>query len=206
MAPHQSAKAAVVGMTVCGEQRFGRGSHLKVFRGAYFHHGVYDNDHRVFEFGGRIWDKPNARIRVVTLAQFENGGKAHEVKHPGMTLVGPLPPSVAPEEIIMRAEFLADVTPKGKYNVVGFNCETAANWCVCGGYSESHQTRTVFLVSATTALYGIYRKSRDGHYPRWFVYSRIASPIAVTTYHLTIRAFWRDIGNQWVDYRKGREN
>ena len=95
-------------MTAAG-QRFSRGDHLRVFRAGYFHHGVYDRDDRVFEFGGRIWDKPNARIRTVSLSEFERNGTATLVRHPSRTIVGLLPRAVPPDEIIQRAEFLSEM-------------------------------------------------------------------------------------------------
>jgi hypothetical protein len=184
--------------------RFQRGTHLRVFRTGYFHHGVYDSDDRVFEFGGTIWDKPNARIRVVTLDEFAKLGRVTEVKHPGWATVAALPPAVDADEIIMRAEFLMVATPPDRYNVLGFNCETAANWCVCGGYSESHQSRTFFMVNALVKTWTFFYWGRHHSVPRWFVAYGIASPAAVFVYNWHIRAFWRDIGSQWKEYEQNQ--
>ena len=96
------------------------------------------------------------------LSEFERNGTATLVRHPSRTIVGLLPRAVPPDEIIQRAEFLVKCTPPNRYNLLGFNCEMAANWCVCGGYSESHQTRTVFLLSAVWGGYQVIRWARRG--------------------------------------------
>lgn len=186
-------------MTAAG-QRFSRGDHLRVFRAGYFHHGVYDRDDRVFEFGGRIWDKPNARIRTVSLSEFERNGTATLVRHPSRTIVGLLPRAVPPDEIIQRAEFLVKCTPPNRYNLLGFNCEMAANWCVCGGYSESHQTRTVFLLSAVWGGYEVIRWARRGSLSRWFWVRPLVAQAAIATYNIKIYSFWVEIGDRWTEY------
>jgi hypothetical protein len=190
--------------------RFSRGDHLKVRRTGYFHHGVYVSDDRVVEFGGRIWDKPSARIQAVSLACFERGGTAVVVSHPSRTLVGWLPSAVTPHEIVMRAEFLIENTPANRYNLAGFNCETAANWCACGGYSESHQTRTFFgigTIAGGACMLWTAKRARDQQPIHWWV----LAPGTVTTalvvaYNMAIRSFWRDIGHSWAEYdRRARE-
>jgi hypothetical protein len=189
--------------------RFSRGDHLRVWRTGYFHHGVYVSDDRVVEFGGTIWDKPSTRVRAVSLACFARGGTA-VVRHPSRTLVGWLPPPVTPDEIVMRAEFLIENTPASRYNLAGFNCETAANWCACGGYSESHQTRTFFLIGTVAGgacMLLTAKRARDQQPIHWWV----LAPGTVTTalvvvYNLAIRSFWRDIGHSWAgDERRARE-
>src|SRR6266436_7511930 len=47
---------------------FGPGDHLRVWRRLYFHHGIFTGDDIVVQFGGRVLDKPHARISAVPLA------------------------------------------------------------------------------------------------------------------------------------------
>ena len=141
--------------------RFQPGDHLRVRRPAgYFHHGVYVNDERVIQFGGRICDKPRATIGAVTLNGFESGGIAERVRH-GHTgfLWLRLPDALPAEDVVRRAEWLLQDHPPKRYNLVGDNCEHAANWCATLGYFESHQSRAAFLfagvaVGAGTLWYG----------------------------------------------------
>jgi hypothetical protein len=129
--------------------RFQPGDHLRVWRGFYFHHGVYVGDGRVVQFGGRVSDKPRARIVEVEFAAFERGGNASVVEHGRHTWPGiwDLPPADPPEKIVERARWLVEHHPDGAYNLFGRNCETIANWCVAG-YGESHQWRRAQGVNA----------------------------------------------------------
>jgi hypothetical protein len=129
--------------------RFRPGDHLQVWRRFYYHHGVYLGDDRVVQFGGRVSDKPHARIDEVELAAFEQSGIAQVVEHGRHSWPGiwDLPPADPPERIVDRARWLVDHHPDGAYNVFGRNCESIANWCVAG-YGESHQWRRAQGVNA----------------------------------------------------------
>ena len=148
---------------------FGPGDHLRVWRGLYFHHGIYTGDNMVVQFGGRVLDKPHARISEVPIEEFERRGGTHLVKHgvhkwPG---IYDLPPADSADRIVSRARGLVKHSPPGTYNVFGRNCESIANWCVCG-YAESHQWKrgqglaTLFLdVPLTLAISHRMRRRRD---------------------------------------------
>jgi hypothetical protein len=119
---------------------FGTGDHLRVWRGLYFHHGIYTGDNIVVQFGGRVLDKRHARISEVPIAEFERCGRGRLVEHgvhkwPG---IYDLPPADSVERIVARAPGLVKHSPPGTYSIFGRNCESIANWCVCG-YGESNQ-------------------------------------------------------------------
>jgi len=147
------------------KERFKPGDHLEVSRWLYRHHGVYVGDDRVVQFGGRILDKPRARIEEVSLAQFERGGVARVVDHTkerflrmwGMTETLP------PQRILARARCLVETQPHGVYNLLGRNCETVALWCATG-VGESMQRQRFQVVNATIgAVAALYTSWLFGH-------------------------------------------
>lgn len=76
---------------------FQPGDHLRVWRGVYYHHGIYVGDKHVVQFGGSIFDKLHARIAEVALEEFQRCGRAQVVDHSRLTWLGlwPLPPAYA---------------------------------------------------------------------------------------------------------------
>ena len=186
--------------------RFPPGAHLQVRRRLrYNHHGIYVRDDRVIQFGGRISDKPIAKIEAVSLREFERDGIAEVVRHGHRTwLSGYLFEPDEPWKIIARAEFLLKLQPKLQYNVVGHNCEHIANMCVAGGYTESHQVRSVFgLRSYLTIalLWGSYLFSAKRAPSRgvWvgLLLSSIMGTAAVAIYNQEIKMFWKEIREDW---------
>lgn len=109
----------------------------------YSHHGIYLGGNKVAQFGGRISDKPGACIGIVSLAEFESGGRSQKVealvvdRWSSLYLHQPGPP----DEVVGRALWLVENYPAGRYNLLGNNCETMAIWCRSGGSTESRQTR-----------------------------------------------------------------
>jgi hypothetical protein len=142
--------------------RFKPGDHLRVWRGLYYHHGIYVGDNRVVQFGGRAYEKSRARIEEVPLAAFEDDGIARVVAHGKHTWPGiyDLPRADEPEAIVRRARWLLEHHPEGAYNLFGRNCESVANWCVAG-YGESHQWKRAqgvnALLGAALAFWFSYR-------------------------------------------------
>lgn len=132
------------------------GEHLRVQRSlGYFHHGVYIGEGRVVQFGGRIGDKPRASIGIVPLEQFEAGVTARSVK----PLIVDRWSGIyihehdEPERIVERALWLVDHYPRGRYNVLGNNCEAIAIWCVTGGRPDSRQVRGVLYMVRLVIVY-----------------------------------------------------
>jgi Lecithin retinol acyltransferase len=85
------------------------GDHLKVMRRhcdvvPYAHHGIYEGDGHVIDFGSGSWDGATRK----TLAEFRGKSPAVKVvQHGRGTLAtGYLFPAVEPEEIVARARFL----------------------------------------------------------------------------------------------------
>jgi Lecithin retinol acyltransferase len=187
--------------------RFKRGDHLRVTRRCgYRHHGIYVNGDRVIQFGGRTSDKPGANIEAVSLKDFADSGQVEIVKHPkdGGWFGQWLPEADHPGRIVRRAEWLLEHHPAGRYNVIGWNCEHAANFCV-NEFTESLQARRFFLlnaaVGAAVAVY-VSLRSRQGRPVSWrLVGGRLLMTLATTPlYNYNIRRFWRDVGEHWRAY------
>lgn len=106
---------------VCSDQ-------IRVNRGLYYHYGIYLDDNNVVQFGtedGVEISPKNARVMIVTLEKFLNGGecevrdytKEEETK------------KRKPTEIVNYA--LAHLG-EGGYDLIKNNCEHFANRCVFG--------------------------------------------------------------------------
>ena len=148
--------------------RFTRGDHLQVWRPVwllgYYHHGIYVSDQRVIQFGGGLRDKPRATVGAVTLDEFERGGVAEVVPHGGHTWWGaPRFDEIARERTVRLAERLVVTHPEGLYDLFGYNCEQAANFCSTGSY-ESYQVRGYFAIRSAfggPVLLYIAKRQRD---------------------------------------------
>ena len=80
------------------------------------------------------------------LSEFENGGTAKLVPHGGHTWWGAPRFDAVPKDVtVRRAERLVEAHPEGLYNLFGYNCEQAANFCSTNSY-ESYQVRGYFAV------------------------------------------------------------
>jgi hypothetical protein len=192
--------------------QFKAGDHLKVrrlYKGVipYAHHGVYEGDGMVIDFGGDAID----RVKRTSLEFFQRTSPRVEVvSHGRYTLTtGYLPAAGSRNEILARARCLIGYRPLPQpYNLVGFNCEHIANWCVAGGYCESHQTRHVFALKARVGLLGYYYvafKTRRGSN-----LSSAALPVAILwfaasvllrcTYEREIKRFYEWAEPAWRAY------
>ena len=70
-------------------------------------------------------------------------------------------PQTHPAEIVRRTEWLREHHPVGRYHLIGWNCEHAANFCI-NEYTESLQIRRLFFVHAWTLIVPITSPSRTG--------------------------------------------
>jgi hypothetical protein len=197
------------------EHNFQRGDHLAIRRPPLYvhsHHAVYVSDDCVYQLGGGIRDKPKATFGKATLEDLmRSGGTPRRVEHPSHAWWGPeLPAAVSPEEIVRRAEFLEiEYTPE-RYNLVGNNCEHAANWCVTGWYSESHQVRSVWAAKAFVGgpiMFAELRRNDRSKALPWVVAASTAFTfVTIPMYNRHIRRFWQDIVLKWDAYDAAHPN
>ena len=130
-----------------------RGDHLKVWRNAYWHHGIdVGNDEVVHLAEGdsssrlmRFLKKKTGKIEKSSMEEFLKGG--HAVQGGLRNTADPLDK----EETAKRAE--EAVGNPSKYNVLFNNCEHFANWCETG-VAVSHQIKSI-AKKAGYALGGI---------------------------------------------------
>ncbi len=196
--------------------RFQPGDHLHVRRSpGYYHHGIYISDDRVIQFGSGVTlrNKGGTAINAVTLEDFENGGTARVVRHGyGSWFTGWHPPADEPWKIIERAEFLLKLQPKMQYNLIGRNCETIANMCVSGAWTESYQVRRFFgarAIGSAAFLFWLGRRSRANlPLPRWSLAGAagivwVGSSIGtIALYNNQIKQLWAEIRDDWFAHER----
>jgi hypothetical protein len=188
--------------------RFRPGDHLHVLRpGLYYHHGIYVSDDRVIQFGSGVTlgNKRGVGINAVPLAEFEQGATASVVRYGYYSLLsGWHPAADEPWKIVERAEFLLKLQPRLPYNLIGHNCETIANMCVTGGWTESYQARRYFPAAAVLdagVLAWLARRPHAKPIPQQ-VFPALAAVHLLTvgvkvTYDDQIRRFWNEIRDDW---------
>jgi hypothetical protein len=190
------------------------GDHLRVRRPVgpfgYYHHGIYVNDDRVIQFGGGISDKPQATIDAVPLPKFEQCGVAEVAPHGGQTWWGaPRCEAIDREVTIRRAERLLAIHPKGLYNLLGYNCEQAANFCSTNSH-ESYQVRGYFALRVliglpiTLALRAAARSSRSATRLLWLWV--ILGLISQALYQLRGEQFMREVGRPLLAWERNEES
>lgn len=196
--------------------KFAAGDHLRVWRPlgpvGYYHHGIYIDEGRVVQFGGRICDKHQATIGAVPLSTFENGGTAKLVPHGGRTWWGAPRFDAIPRDVtVRRVERLVDAHPEGLYDLFGYNCEQAANFCSTNSY-ESYQVRGYFaarsLVGVPVALC-VAARNRDGR-----AFSRVSTVglavwlmsglVSTALYHLQGGRFMRKVGRPLLQWERSQ--
>src|SRR5436305_442823 len=94
------------------------GRHLRVRRGAYWHHAIGIGNGQVIHFTGVASSKVAARVQRDDLQTFASGGRVEIVGYARC---------FAPSAVVQRAMSLEGLNG---YNVVGNNCEHVARWCM----------------------------------------------------------------------------
>lgn len=113
-----------------------RGDHLRVWRGSYWHHGIYVGHGWIVEFGRGIL---GGDVRFVDHATFADGAVMELVRHSDAR---------HPEDIALTAEF--HVGHAG-FNVLSANCEHFATWCATGRW-ESKQVQVAGALALVAAI------------------------------------------------------
>ena len=133
---------------------FATGDILKVFRGLYYHYGVYVGYNQVVHYSGAgdsiFSEISNAQIIKTSLETFANGDEV-EVDYSET-------PIYSGSEVARRAKAQVGKL-KGDYNFIFNNCEHFANWCRTGE-PISNQSRIVSDTSVPGRIYGEFRKGR----------------------------------------------
>mgnify|MGYP000092992157 CR=1 FL=1 len=110
---------------------FAIGSHLKVARLGYSHHGIYFGNGYVIHYAGLCEGLKSAPIEITTLDIFQGKAKKIEVvSYAGIKCF-------SPDEIIKRA---MSRLGENKYHLITNNCEHFAIWSKTN-ISESYQVK-----------------------------------------------------------------
>lgn len=132
----------------------GRGDHIRVYRGGYYHHGIDLGNGQIIHFTGRPEDgfnKREATIRKTPLAEFSVNNEYEVVAYS---------PSVAlhPDHVCLRA--LSSIGASG-YHLFSNNCEHFATSCKTGKRKSGQVEES----------YGrIWKVSKFGiKHPGWFL-------------------------------------
>ncbi|MDX2244029.1 MAG: lecithin retinol acyltransferase family protein [Leptolyngbyaceae cyanobacterium bins.302] len=115
-------------MTRTTQPQLSKGDHIRVWRGGYYHHGIYCGDSSVIHYGGGKGDSTIQRESLEAFALEKTIEIASYSKY------------FSASEVIERAESRLG---EGKYNLVFNNCEHFANWCKIG-QARSGQVDVVF--------------------------------------------------------------
>ena len=120
-----------------------QGTHLKVSRGIYTHHGIYVGNGNVVHYSGLAHGFNKGKIELTSLKKFM--GEANELKY---VKYDTTIQTYAKDEICERALRRLN---EDKYNILFNNCEHFACWCVTGR-KESKQVQAVMQLTTTVFI------------------------------------------------------
>lgn len=119
------------------------GSHIKMSRTGYSHHGIYCGNGEVVHYSGFAQALKKGALEITTLERFLDGRTQYYViEYPADKV------RFSSEEIVNRA---LNRVGEDSYNLVFNNCEHFAAWCVTGK-SESKQVKAVLTHTSTIAI------------------------------------------------------
>ncbi|MCR4898486.1 MAG: lecithin retinol acyltransferase family protein [Acholeplasmatales bacterium] len=124
------------------------GNQIRVFRGLYYHHGIYESDDCVYQFAspeGFEIAPETAIICITTLEKFLNGGELEVRQYTEEELKR----KRSDEEIIEFAKSKVG-SNMGGYDVFTNNCEHFSNLCAFG-VSDSEQS--TFLMAMLGGIF-----------------------------------------------------
>lgn len=120
-----------------------RGTHLKVTRGLYTHHGIYVGNGQVVHYSGLANGLNKGKVELTSLSEFM--GEATELKY---VKYDTTIPTYTQDEICERALKRLN---ENYYNIILNNCEHFACWCVTGK-RESKQVQAVMQLTTTVVI------------------------------------------------------
>ena len=111
------------------------GDQIRVCRGFYYHHGIYQDDNTVYEFAvpgeARDIDPDKARVITASLEEFLRGGELEVRRYTEEELKK----KRTPLEVI---EYAKSHLGEAGYNLITNNCEHFSNRCV---FDEPQKTQ-----------------------------------------------------------------
>ena len=119
------------------------GDQIRVNRGLYYHHGIYENDETIYQFAspqGSEVSPETAIICTTTLENFLKGGELEVREYSEEELNK----KKSPEEIIEFAKSKLG-SNLGGYNIISNNCEHFSNLCAFGK-AKSNQVEDIMAL------------------------------------------------------------
>ena len=120
------------------------GSQIRVNRGYYYHHGIYEDDNHVYHFAAPIGSEispENALIICTSLDDFLKGGEVEVREYNDIELKN----KKNNDDIINYAKSKVG-TGLNTYNLVTNNCEHFSNMCAFGKSSSSQVEDVIKLL------------------------------------------------------------
>lgn len=142
------------------DSTFNAGDVLKVYRGLYYHYGVYVGDNKVVHFsspmGFEETDPQMADIFEVSLDDFAQNG---------IPIVDESCSAYFTSKIIVERARKMIGTQLGEYSLFGNNCEHFANWCKTGEMFSSQLEFAKTQLKGYSSIFGysltVIEKSRS---------------------------------------------
>ena len=106
------------------------GDQIRVNRGLYYHHGIYEDDNHVYQYGSREnneLDPSKALIISTSLDDFLRGGVVEVKEYSDDELK-----RVRSKDEIVKFAKSKLGTGLGEYNLISNNCEHFSNYCAFG--------------------------------------------------------------------------
>ncbi|MBW9336215.1 hypothetical protein FEE59_22110 [Herbaspirillum sp. RU 5E] len=125
------------------------GSHLAVWCGMYWHHGIYGGNNRVIHYSGYVSTGGEGVVQWTSLDKFEGGGNAFVIEHDNPKYPG-----------IKAVERAMSRLNEEEYCVAFNNCEHFVYWCLTG-HAESKQVDFVERLMLEGG--GLYMLRRAGY-------------------------------------------
>ena len=121
------------------------GDHVRVHRGAYWHHGIYSGRNRVVHYV-KSGAKRRAVIRETALEDFSQGAPVRVQTYPACFSPG--------HTVRLARQCVGQALGGGKYNGVINNCEHFATWCKTRVAESDQAQRGVRAASGAVTVVG----------------------------------------------------
>jgi hypothetical protein len=143
----------------------------------------------------------SATVGVTDLVNFAKGGQVEVVVHTeNGSFFGAVGPSDYRADVVHRANWLVANHPQGRYNLIGWNCEHAATFCV-NGFRESSQVRAILAIMglATLPIIGmVFSTPRRSTRHRKYVWTwGVIVTGLIHTYRTYSSKVWAELEVKW---------
>jgi len=125
------------------------GTHLKVWRSIFWHHGVYVGSDTVIHYSGLFNGRLHGRVEAIHISEFSRGHTVRTVNYRNRTFTD--------KEIVERAFSLQG---QENYCLIRNNCEHFTSWC-CTGIGRSRQVNGTMQALSVAGLLAVVLIGRN---------------------------------------------